>query len=168
MEKAFKFKCSSCGETHEGAPSAGFGVPDDYLAIPESERGEDTWLSSDFCLVQGRDRFIRCTLEVPIHDYPDGFLWGAWISVSEKNFEDYRSHYSDDDYQARYVGWLGNLLPGYPDTRKVVGAAALNGDGQRPSIELEPTDHPLSVDFRDGISWERAGSLLEMILHPPN
>jgi hypothetical protein len=166
MEKAFRFECSICGEMHEGAPSVAFGAPDDYLVIPENERGCDSWLSSDFCVVEGRDRYIRCTLEFPIHDYHEGFLWGVWISVSEKNFEDYRAHFSDDGYQARYVGWLGNRLPGYRDTREVIGAALLRGDGQRPAIELEPSDHPLVVDFANGISWERASDLLELIMHP--
>ncbi len=27
--------------------------------------------------------------------------------------------------------------------------------GIRPSIELEPTDHPLAKEQRDGITWER-------------
>lgn len=168
MDKAFRFECSSCGEIHEGAPSVAFGAPDDYVAIPESQRGNDTWLSSDFCVVEGRDRYIRCTLEIPIRDYHEGFLWGVWISVSERNFEDYRNNFSDDGYHGRYVGWLGNRLPGYPDTREVVGAALLNGDGQRPTIEPEPSDHPLSVDFSAGISWARASDLLELVLHPPN
>jgi len=168
MDKVFRFECAKCGEIHEGAPSAAFGAPDDYVAIPESERGENTVLSSDFCIVEGRDRYIRCTLEIPIHDYHEGFLWGVWMSVSEENFDDYRAHFSDDNYKARYVGWLGNRLPGYPDTRDVVGAAVLNGDGQRPTIELEPSDHPLSVDFRNGIDWERAGTQFELIHHPPD
>ena len=168
MEKVFRFECSCCGGIHEGAPSVAFGAPDDYVAIPESQRDDNTWLSSDFCMVERRDRYIRCTLEIPVQDYHEGFLWGVWISVSEENFEDYRAHYSDDSHQGRYVGWLGNRLPGYRDTRDIVGAAILQGHGQRPVLELEPTDHQLSLDFRNGIPWERAGDLLEMILHPPN
>ena len=38
------------------------------------------------------------------------------------------------------------------------------GDGLRPAIELEPTDHPLAVDQRDGISLDRAWEIVHRYL----
>ena len=37
--------------------------------------------------------------------------------------------------------------------------------GDRPYIELEKTAHPLSVDFRHGISVEKAQEIAETITH---
>jgi len=122
-------------------------------------------VNQDFCVVEGRDRFIRCTLEIPIHDSSEGFLWGVWLSVSERNFEEYREHFKDDGYQARYVGWISNMLPCYPNTLEVIGAAVLQSGNQRPMIELEPTDHPLFDDYRDGVSWEKAIDIVQVVMH---
>jgi hypothetical protein len=38
-------------------------------------------------------------------------------------------------------------------------------DGARPYIVLERTDHPLSVDFHEGISIQRAQEIAEAIMH---
>ncbi len=37
--------------------------------------------------------------------------------------------------------------------------------GARPLIELEPTDHPLAVEQRDGISWDRIQQIAELARH---
>jgi hypothetical protein len=36
---------------------------------------------------------------------------------------------------------------------------------QRPRLELEPSDHPLALDFRHGVTWERAVDIAELALH---
>jgi hypothetical protein len=41
-----------------------------------------------------------------------------------------------------------------------------NAVGLRPTIELEPTDHPLSIDQRVGIFRARAEELGLLALHP--
>ncbi|MFJ4770383.1 DUF2199 domain-containing protein [Streptomyces uncialis] len=38
--------------------------------------------------------------------------------------------------------------------------------GQRPFIELEPTDHPLAVEQRTGITTERVRAIAEAVSHP--
>jgi hypothetical protein len=35
----------------------------------------------------------------------------------------------------------------------------------RPFIELEPTDHPLAVEQREGISVERVAELYALVVH---
>jgi hypothetical protein len=40
----------------------------------------------------------------------------------------------------------------------------LRGGGTRPFIELEPTDHPLSVEQHQGMSLERVEELAAMLL----
>jgi len=36
----------------------------------------------------------------------------------------------------------------------------------RPWVELEPTDHPLAVEQRDGITWDRVREIAAIMLHP--
>lgn len=43
----------------------------------------------------------------------------------------------------------------YPDTRNLKCQVHLVSGRQRPWIELEATDHPLSVEMRNGITFER-------------
>ena len=38
--------------------------------------------------------------------------------------------------------------------------------GQRPYVELQPTDHPLSVEQQKGITIERVQEIAEALLHP--
>jgi len=37
--------------------------------------------------------------------------------------------------------------------------------GVRPEIELEPTEHPLAVEQREGITWERVDEIAAIMLH---
>jgi hypothetical protein len=40
-----------------------------------------------------------------------------------------------------------------------------NPVGVRPFVELEPTDHPLAVEQRNGITLARVQEIAEIILH---
>ncbi|MDE2331983.1 MAG: DUF2199 domain-containing protein [Bradyrhizobium sp.] len=53
----------------------------------------------------------------------------------------------------------------YPDTLGLNTLAHPKPNGQRPMITLEPTDHPLAVDFRDGLTIERAQQMAEQLMH---
>jgi hypothetical protein len=41
----------------------------------------------------------------------------------------------------------------------------LRDDGLRPWIELEPTDHPLAVEQRNGISTDRVAEIYSIMVH---
>lgn len=53
-------------------------------------------------------------------------------------------------------GWFSNSLPGYPETMNLKCHVQPRESGLRPIIELEPTDHPLSIQQREGIKFEEA------------
>jgi hypothetical protein len=57
------------------------------------------------------------------------------------------------------------LLPGYPDTLHLKTMVHTREPGRRPFIELDPTDHPLAVEQREGITWERVQEIAELVLH---
>lgn len=52
-------------------------------------------------------------------------------------------------------GWLCNKISNYPNTLHLKTNLHLRGGNLRPSIELEPTDHPLAIEQRQGISIGR-------------
>ena len=56
-------------------------------------------------------------------------------------------------------------LPGYPDTLRLKSRAPTRAIGRRPRVELEPTDHPLAVEQRQGITLVR--EFAELALHGP-
>jgi hypothetical protein len=62
-------------------------------------------------------------------------------------------------------GWLSNRLWQYPDTLNLKCKVISQPVDRRPLIELEPTDHPLSVEQRNGISQQRFIELSEQCLH---
>ena len=168
MTEALKFTCKVCGEEHEGLPDFGFDAPVYYLQVPEAERAVRCRLSSDFCVIDERYHFVRAVLMIPVLGTAQTFGWGVWSSLSPENFRRYLDIWSLDDPggEGPYFGWLSNRLPFYPDTLELKLKVVLQPDGQRPRLELEPNDHPLALDQRDGIAWARAVEMAEALMHP--
>ncbi len=165
MPKSFKFTCAICGDLHEGSPSFGYDSPHYYGGVPEAERAARTTLTDDLCSIDDEDFFVRAILEIPIHGVEEPFLWGVWASLSETNFHCYADTFESAVQECSYFGWFSNRLPYYPDTLSLKTQVHLQSERDRPKIELEPTDHPLAVDFRDGISWDRAVEIAEVAMH---
>lgn len=93
----------------------------------------------------------------------------VWVSLSRASFVRFvetfeeleRSHFGP------FFGWLDSPLPFYPRTRSLKTMVHLHGDFARPTIELEPTDHPLAVEQREGMSVDRAAEILAGCRHGP-
>lgn len=159
------FQCTTCGETHDGLPDLTFLSPDLYHALSRAERAGRAWITTDLCRVDDH-HFIRCTLDIPIVGHKECLCFGLWLSASEKNFERYRELFDDDDPpRERYVGYISNEIPGYRGTRGLVGAATLQPHNRRPTVELEPTDHPFAVAQREGVTLDEAVRLCGPWLH---
>ncbi len=167
MASIFSFTCSCCGQVHEGSPSFAFRAPDPFLEQPSEVQAAGE-LTSDLCWYDdedGRHFFIRVCLEIPIVGIHQPFLWGVWVSVSEKSFARYVETYEAPDLGDRYFGWFCNYLPYYPNTYGLKTMARPRAGNQRPSIVPEESDHPLSVDFHQGITIERAQAIAEAAMH---
>ncbi len=65
-----------------------------------------------------------------------------------------------------YFGWLCTKIPEYPDTVFLKTMVHQRAVGQRPVVELDETDHPLSVDQRNGIDPGRMQEIIRKVLHP--
>lgn len=66
---------------------------------------------------------------------------------------------------APFFGWLNTALSPYPDTASLKTQVHLRDGFIRPFIELEPTDHPLAVEQREGITVERVAELYALVVH---
>ncbi|WP_174532024.1 DUF2199 domain-containing protein [Sphingomonas koreensis] len=163
----FRFKCGSCDEWHEGMPSFGATAPLYYYAIPESERDRRCELTSDTCIVDDEFFFVRGVIEIPVEGESDPLTWGVWVSWSRANFDEYVRNFELDDRAALgpYFGWLSAEFIVYPESENLKTRAHLRGPGVRPLIELEPTDHPLAVEQRNGITVERVAEIYAAYMH---
>jgi len=167
MAGIFSFKCSCCGKIHEGSPSVAFRAPDPFLEQPK-EVQEAGSLGTDLCRYSDEDGehfFIRSCLEVPIHGVSEPFLWGVWCSVSQKNFERYVATYESPDPNDSYFIFLCNYLPYYEKTYALRGHMHPRTGKDRPVVVLEKTDHPLTIDFHEGISVQKAQEIAERATH---
>jgi hypothetical protein len=103
---------------------------------------------------------------VPIIGHPDPFVWGVWISVAESSFKRILDLWNAeiDDNEPPLFGWLCDIISCYPDTHGLKTNVHLRSDGKRPFVMLEPTDHPLAIDQRTGISFGRVEEIVTALL----
>jgi hypothetical protein len=171
MAAIFAFKCSSCGEIHEGSPSFAFKAPDQFASLTEAQKSEMGTLTEDFCTIthsEGTDRFIRAVLEVPIHGIEEPFLWGIWVSLSEKSYNAYSETYDDPVPGQGFFGWVCNKIALYPYEHSRPADVVVQGGRSRPLVVLhkgDPEDDLLVIDQVNGISIKRAQELAEQARH---
>ncbi len=169
--------CSICGQYHQGLPlNYGSPAPALFYTVPEKERSKRVFLSSDQCEIRGKKLldaptyFIAGNINIPIIGTKEIFQWTVWVSLSKENYKKAVKLWNQvsREKEPPYFGWLSTLLPMslYPETLNLKTNVHTRPVGIRPFIELEPTDHPLAVEQRNGISWERVQEITELVLHP--
>jgi|SRR6516165_585556 hypothetical protein len=165
-----EFTCRTCGKLHDSNEiSFGADAPVQWALISDQERAKSE-LGGEQCVIEAdgqRQFFIRACLEVPIKGTARTFTWGVWISLSEKSFLEMSEHWDDPGRTRRgpYFGWLCTKIPEYPDTVFLKTTVHQRAVGQRPIVELEETDHPLSVDQRSGVDALRMQEIISKVLH---
>jgi hypothetical protein len=163
------YTCALCDKVHEGLPAITFDAPALYYEIPEDERDERAHLSADFCVIDNEHYFVRTVLTLPIKQHAETLEWGVWGSLSTDNFKRYAETF-DDDGQSKLgamFSYFSSRLRGYPETLNETTTVHPRDGRQRPRVEFHSTSlHPLAVDQRDGISYERAIELASPALHP--
>ena len=170
------YTCKTCGVYHEELPfSYGSPAPDIVFSMNEEERNRRVLLlSSDQCVIKGRklfdekNYFILGNIDIPIIDSKDIFRWSVWVSLSKVNYDRTARLWNTlgREEEPPYFGWLSTLLHVYhPSTINLKTNIHTNPVGMRPFVELEPTDHPLAMEQRKGITLARVQEIAEIILH---
>jgi hypothetical protein len=163
-----QYKCRTCENLHEGPPLVyGADAPELWYLLPEEERDSRALLSTDQCIIDDKYFFIRGRLEIPVLNRDEIFSWLVWVSLSTQNFARASKLWEKKgrEKEPAYFGWLSTSLPVYPETLSLKTNVHTRPVGMRPFIELESTTHPLSVEQREGITWERVQDIAEKILH---
>lgn len=145
----------------------GPNAPYPWFEVPESERANRCVLDDDLCAVD-EHRFVRGRIELPVRDGTEPFVWLVWVSLSAKNFDRTVELWRHEgrEHEPPYFGWLMSALPYTPPTLGLATHVHTSPVGKRPTIELEPTDHPLAIEQRDGITMARVRVIAESLLHP--
>jgi hypothetical protein len=137
-----------------------------YSMAPEEveRRGQ---LSKDQCIIDDQFFFVVGNLEIPVIGSNELFSWDVWVSLSERSFARSCELWEQigRESEPAYFGWLSTSLPGYPDTVNLKTMVHTREVGRRPRIDLEPSDHPLSLEQRNGITLARVQEIAAMVLH---
>jgi hypothetical protein len=156
MTKIKGYTCSCCGKYHEElSTSYGNPAPVYYYEAEPEEQDERFKLDDDLCIMDNEHFFIRGCIEIPIIGTDEHLIWGVWVSLSEPNFNKTKELWDNQELLEPMLGWLSTDLPCYPDTVNLKARVHPRANGIRPYIELEPTDHPLAVEYRNGVTVER-------------
>jgi hypothetical protein len=156
------YTCSICGEEHTDLPDIGANTP--FQWSDEFANDSNSLLTEDLCIIQGRDYFVRGIIEIPVHDYKREFGWGVWVSHKKENFEIYREHFDTPDI-GPFFGWLSTEIDYFSQsTLQLKTMAYYQGNGLRPRIVLEESDHPLSRHQHEGICLSQASEIVHHYL----
>jgi hypothetical protein len=155
--------CPCCNQAHGGIFDLVSAKPDYWNEQTESRMKElgnsrKHGLTDDLCVIDDEHFFVRCVLELPLLGAAgQHFGLGVWSSLSREKFDRYVETFEDDDQGklGPMFGWLSNTLKGYPETLSLKCYVQPRNGRRRPLIELEQTDHPLAIDQRDGLSFDR-------------
>jgi hypothetical protein len=169
-DSGLRFRCAKCGLEHDIAElSFATDAPLQWDLLRPDERARSC-LGEEQCEIEsdeGCSFYIRACLDIPIRAANCYFDWGVWCSLSESSYREVSEHWEDPQriQLGPYFGWLCTTIPGYPDTVFLKTLVHQRAVGQRPSVQLETTDHPLSFDQRFGIEVARLREIVVELLH---
>ncbi|MER5935153.1 DUF2199 domain-containing protein [Streptomyces sp. NPDC002054] len=129
---------------------------------------DDCLLSPDQCVIRAQHYFVKGLIEIPVIGSDEVFSWGVWVSLSCENFSrvaDLWDRAGREDEKPHFA-WLTTELPVYvPTTLNLKTHVHTRPVGERPYVELEPTDHPLALEQRKGITLDRVREIAAAVLH---
>jgi hypothetical protein len=161
------FACSCCGQRHDG-PAFAYGAHAPVYWREDFEDSPGSVLGDEQCVIGGEHFFVRARLLLPVVDAAEEFEWGVWVSLSEPSFDRMIQLWTDPErvHEPPSFGWLSTEIPLYePTTVNLKTMVHSQPVGTRPTVELEPTDHPLAVEQRTGITADRVREIAERLLH---
>lgn len=157
--------CSCCKKYHNELPmSYGSPAPDYYDELSVEHQKSRVEINQDVCVIDNEHFFVRGCIEIPVIGSDKQFIWDVWVSLSEANFYrliDYWDTEGREEVLEPMFGWLSTSIPCYPETIHLKTMVHTRSIGIKPYIELEPTNHPLAIEQRKGVSMERIKQIAE-------
>ncbi len=147
--------------------SLGSPAPAAWFDIPEADRDERAALSSDQCIIDDEHFFLLGQLHIPVLNSDQPFTWLTWVSVSEASFCRASDlwHTKGRESEPPYFAWVQSALPYLPGTLNLKAALRTQPLGERPLVQLEPSEHPLALEQHNGITMARVQEIVERSLH---
>jgi hypothetical protein len=157
------FRCLSCDNEHHGLFHLVAAAPVFWRSQHVPLRNEDVYdfknfLSEDFCVMDGAQFYVRCVLELPIKGTAtDKMSFGVWSTLSKANFVRYYDTFNGGHQSelGPMFGWFSNELPGFEGSADLKCYIVPRDERLRPLIEFESTDHPLSIAYWNGVTFEQ-------------
>lgn len=163
------FNCAVCGQHHSEIPLAFHAnAPINWLLDEGLERDQSSALTTDQCVIRGEEFYVRGLVQVPVRDDRRVFEWGVWVSLSQDNFirMDEMWDVQGRESEPPVFGWLSTDLPGYsPRTVNLRTMVHAREVGLRPLVVLQPDEHPLAIEQREGITVGVLERRLGQLLH---
>ena len=153
--------CHACGKRHSETPlSFAADYPDTYANLSRDDRENRALISSDQCIIDKEQFYLRGCLEVPIIDFSNEvFLWGVWARIHETDFDTIHDLWEKEGREntiGPFKGRLANSLSLYPETLNMRLQIQIQPVRQRPLFLLEEPEHPFAVEQRMGLTEEKA------------
>ena len=147
--------------------SLGSPAPAAWFGIPEADREGRAALSSDQCIIDSEYFFLLGQLHIPVLGSDQPFTWLTWVSVSEANFDRASDlwHTAGRESEPPYFAWIQSTFPYSQDTLNLKAALHTQPLGERPLVQLELSEHPLALEYHNGITMARVQELVESSLH---
>lgn len=164
----FEFECTRCSEIHKGIPTFGAECPITVLQVPEEQRESRVDLGTDDCVIDGKKFYVKGSIEIPVVGFSDPFIWGSWVSLSEESYQEFIECFDQDSrsHVGPFVGWHCCDFAVYEkECTSLEAQIYLRDNGIRPSIKIKPTDHPLAVEQKNGITRDRLIQIYEQMMH---
>lgn len=154
------YLCSTCGREHHEIPlSFAADFPDPYANLSRDDRENRALISSDQCIIDKDQFYLRGCIELPIAGSEEVFLWGVWARIHEKDFDEIHENWNSAGRESRigpFKGRLANSLSIYPQTLGMKLEIHIQPVGERPLFLLEEPGHLLTQEQQNGLSREKA------------
>ncbi|OCK53224.1 hypothetical protein BA768_01320 [Chryseobacterium sp. CBo1] len=164
--KETKFQCLCCGQIYDEIPlTFGSEFPSYYFTIPENEISERVEYEKSLCIID--DHFFhRVRLAIPVLDYSEDLNFDIWVTISKENFIKRNENWNDEEriHLEPYFGYLQNEIFGYQNTLNLHTVSIENKPGIIPNVQVIDDSHQLYSDQKNGISLEKAKSIVQNIL----
>ena len=168
------FYCSTCKEFHPGLPfSYGSDSPDNYANLDARDKCKRAALSSDQCIIDDKEFYIRGIVELPIIGFEDKFLWGVWATIWPEDFAVISEHWESSGREDLIGPFKGRLANGLSDIYKPSCAnlkctIRIQPILERPLFFIDEPEHPLALEQRRGVSLERLQEFASRLMHRPS
>jgi len=102
-ESVPSYVCSRWGKEHAGLPfSFAADFPDPFANLSHDQREARAHISSDQCIIDQEQFYLRGCLEIPIQGTDQVFLWGLWARIWEQDFDEIENHWHFSRKRTQY------------------------------------------------------------------